>query len=253
MRFSFLPALGLTLTCFFANNLTASAEGDNTARATSAPVLVELFTSQSCSSCPPAEQLFNEFADEPGVVAIQWHVDYWDNLIHGQAGKWKDPYSSDDYTQRQRDYNYALRGMGSVYTPQAVIGGVTETIGSRASSVRHMIEAAPAAQVTIDIASNETGYSVQISPRNDARAVQAETMLITLLKSEGTDILGGENKGLSVLSRNIAVATDMLGPWTGTQEMYRTSTAQKSEEYTCAVIVQEKGKGRILGASYCPG
>lgn len=215
-----------------------------------APVLAELFTSQACSSCPAAEKLFNELADTDGVIAIQWHVDYWNNLVHGRSGKWKDPYSNAANTQRQRDYNYALRGTGSVYTPQAVIGGVSETTGSRAASIAGMIATAPAAQARISFAMDSDGYAINVTPRGASAPMEAETMIITLLKQEATDIAGGENKGLSVQSRNIAVSADTLGAWTGDSETYRAASVDSM--YTCAVIVQERAKGRVLGAAYCP-
>ncbi|MFN0023541.1 MAG: DUF1223 domain-containing protein, partial [Parvularculaceae bacterium] len=90
------------------------------------PVVVELFTSQGCSSCPPAEALMRELAKRPGLVALEWHVDYWDDLHAGSSGKWKDPFSSADHTARQRAYNRALRGTGGAYTPQMVIDGAAE-------------------------------------------------------------------------------------------------------------------------------
>src|SRR5271168_2805061 len=83
------------------------------------PVLIELFTSQGCSSCPPADELLGTLARQPGVFALAWHVDYWDRL------GWKDRYSSADATQRQHDYARRL-GLDGIYTPQLVIDGTAE-------------------------------------------------------------------------------------------------------------------------------
>lgn len=252
MELPFLSMFGLLTLGFAAANLIApenqTAQAQDTDRR--APILAELFTSQSCSSCPQAEALFNELAETEGVVAIQWHVDYWDTLVHGRAGKWKDPYSRSAHTQRQRDYNYALRGKGSVYTPQAIIGGVSETTGSRTQAILQMISKAPDADVMIDIKREGSGYRVYVAPQPGTVTADAETMIVTLLRADATEIKAGENKGLSVSSRNVAVDTGMLGAWTGRDETYRADSM--SEQYTCAVIVQEKGQGRILGASYCP-
>lgn len=250
MRFSFLSAASMLLASFGVPAFTATAQ-TNEVNSERAPVLAELFTSQSCSSCPPAERLFNELVDTKGVVAIQWHVDYWDNLVHGRNGKWKDPYSSAANTRRQRDYNYALRGTGSVYTPQAIIGGVSETTGSRAESVARLISSAPAAEAKISFSMDEAGYAINVTSPNGASKVEAETIIIRLLKQEDTEIAAGENKGLFVNSRNVAVSSDTLGAWTGQAEIYRAETM--GAEYTCAVIVQGKDKGRVLGAAYCPG
>jgi len=170
--------------------------------------------------------------------------------VHGRAGKWKDPYSSAANTKRQRAYNYALRGTGSVYTPQAVIGGISETTGSRRRGITRLIAAAPPALAAIDFAQDANGYTINVSPKDDMDATEAETMIVTLLKAEDTDIQGGENKGLSVESKNVAVDAQTLGAWTGSKTTYRASAMP--EKYTCAVIVQEKNKGRVLAAAYCP-
>src|SRR3546814_17762356 len=80
------------------------------------PVVVELFTSQGCSTCPPADALLTELADQPGVLALSFHVDYWDYI------GWEDPFAPAEYTERQRDY-FAKHGLPSVYTPHIVIQG----------------------------------------------------------------------------------------------------------------------------------
>lgn len=253
IRNTLFSTVGLVFASLIASGVSAVAEPESASSETDhrrSAVVAELFTSQSCSSCPSAERLFNKLVEQEGVVAIQWHVDYWDTLVHGRAGKWKDPYSSAANTQRQRDYNYALRGTGSVYTPQAIIGGVSETTGSRARAVAQMIKSAPMADAAIDIQEGISDYIINIAPYSDISSANAETMLITLLLEDANDIEGGENKGLSVKSRNIAVSADMLGEWTGEVESYRAK--KMPEGYTCAVIVQERSKGRILGASYCP-
>lgn len=243
IKLTILSGLALLATAAMAEPSKAHADQDDA-------VLVELFTSQSCSSCPAAERFFNKLSTEDGIVAIQWHVDYWNSLVHGRDGRWKDPYSSASSTQRQRDYNHMLRGVGSVYTPQAIVGGMTETTGSRASSVRRLVQRSPEADATINFRVDEAGYQIEISPKGDVIPTDAEAVLITLLKHEETEIKGGENKGLVTRARNIAVQADTLGPWSGTEQMFTATTM--AENYTCAVIVQEKNMGRVLAASYCP-
>lgn len=236
--------------CMAATAFSAVAQSKAPSPDLKGPVLAELFTSQSCSSCPAAEEDFNQLANRADVVAIQWHVDYWDQLVHGRAGNWKDPFSSAANTRRQRDYNYALRGTASVYTPQAIVGGVTETVGSRAATVNRMIAQAPAPQAHIAFAKSETGYMVSISQPAGTKPLNAEIMMVTLLDRDETIIGGGENKGRKAISRNVAVDADTLGAWNGAQETYRADLADAG--YSCAVIVQESHKGRVLGAAYCP-
>ncbi|MEO9969743.1 MAG: DUF1223 domain-containing protein [Hyphomonadaceae bacterium] len=244
-----LLALAMPLAMLAAPSATAQEEDIRAADA-SGPILVELFTSQSCSSCPKAEALFSELALRDDLVTIQWHVDYWNNLVHGRDGRWVDPYSSADATQRQRDYNYTLRGTGSVYTPQAVIAGMTETTGSRKGSVNAMIERAPRPYAKIDVSSDATGMTVSVSAGGAPQDMAGEVMLVDLISVASNEILGGENRGRTATSRNIAVSDDTLGAWTGSPETYRARKVEAG--HSCAVIVQEKSTGRILAASYCP-
>ena len=216
-----------------------------------APVLVELFTSQSCSSCPRAEAVFAEFATRDDLVAIEWHVDYWNNLVHGRAGHWIDPFSAQANTQRQRDYNFALRNTGSVYTPQAVIAGYAETTGSRKATIERLIGQAPNPYARVDVSSEGMKLMVSIEPMTGTGTMQAEVMFVELISSMSNEIHGGENKGRTANSRNIAIASDTLGAWTGTEETYRASLRTAKANH-CAVLVQEIGTGQILGASYCP-
>ena len=99
------------------------------------PTVIELFTSQSCYSCPPAEAFLGELVEERSdILALEFHVDYWDELVH-RGSKWKDVFSSPDSTQRQRVYNVSIRGRASVYTPQMIIGGAAEAVGSNRGNV----------------------------------------------------------------------------------------------------------------------
>lgn len=215
------------------------------------PILVELFTSQSCSSCPRAEKLFAQLSEREDLVVIEWHVDYWNTLVHGRDGRWSDPVSTRANTERQRDYNLALRNTGSVYTPQAVVAGYAETTGSREHAIERLISSAPKAYARVDVSVTGLGVTVAVAPMPDAADMQAEVMFVEMVSSMSNEIRGGENKGLTASSRNVALSADTLGAWTGITETYRASldTANANQ---CAVLVQEIGTGKILGASYCP-
>ncbi len=97
--------------------------------------VIELFTSQSCYSCPPAEAYLGELSEEENILALEYHVDYWDRLNYGCYGRWKDVFSTPEMTERQRQYNVKIRNTGNVYTPQMVIDGRTEAVGSRRREV----------------------------------------------------------------------------------------------------------------------
>ena len=203
------------------------------------PQLVELFTSQSCSSCPPAERLFAALADDPGLVTIEWHVDYWDSLVHA-GSKWKDPYSRPKNTARQRDYNQALRGTRGVYTPQAVFAGSAEFIGSHADELAAARKAAPATETRLDVTNDTAKLS----------GTGAGTLtFVRLLKAHETHVKGGENKGRQLSGRNIALEQIRLGEWTGGSARFDIPALEPGE--TCALFVQSPRMGPVLAASYC--
>ena len=105
------------------------------ARAAERPIVVELFTSEGCSSCPPADALLGELATRPNVLALSFHVDYWDRL------GWKDPFSSPEATARQQHYARLL-GLDTVYTPQIVVDGSWEAVGSDQAAVERALDQA---------------------------------------------------------------------------------------------------------------
>lgn len=220
--------------------------------APNSPMVAELFTSQSCSSCPPAEKLFAGLAERSDLVVLEWHVDYWDRLVHGRAGAWKDPYSSKTHTARQRQYNRTLRGTAGVYTPQAVINGRTEAVGNRASEVSQLLEADQHATVSIAISPENDQLEVSVSGLESGFPGNAEITRLTLLPEQTTSVPRGENRGAILTSRNIVITAEQVGTYVGTPTRISIAAPQTGE--ACAVIIQEKKNGRlgpILGASYC--
>ncbi len=210
-----------------------------------APV-AELFTSQSCSSCPPAEAHFRRLAARRDVVSLQWHVDYWNDLRVGAAGKWRDPYSSAANTARQRAYNRRLRGTAGVYTPQAVVAGREETVGSRGDAVNALIDAAAAAQgapLQIAFAADGAHYAVSI----DQADAGAETIeVVEIISGATTRVRGGENNGRTLEAAHIAAASLEFNLSDGPVRI-----AAPAEGASCAVLVRDAG-GAILGGAYCP-
>ncbi len=213
------------------------------------PVLVELFTSQGCSSCPPAERLFSELSKDPNLVSIEWHVDYWDNLVHG-GSNWKDPYSSADNTRRQRAYNGVIRKTRGVYTPQAVVGGMYETTGFDENGIHHSADLVMRAPNTVSLKVDMRDG--EIIARLDGEG-EARVQVVTLLETQSTRVLGGENKGRLLKGRHIGLAAMDAGYWEGGEAEFSAAAPGKGE--TCAVIVQEGSEqfpGQVLAAQYCP-
>lgn len=232
MRFAVLSSLALA----------AMTGGLGAARAAEPPLVVaELFTSQSCSSCPPAEALFKELSGRPGVLTLEWHVDYWDDLYAG-SGPWKDPYSNNAYTLRQRDYNQRIRGQGDVYTPQAVIGGAAETVGSDRRAIDRLLGASRRENaVAIDFAPDASGVNVNVrgAPQN------AEVLLVRFRDGAVTKVRGGENEGRTLASAHLVVGAERHAA--GAFRMTKPAAGD-----SCAVLVQNGHAGPILAAARCP-
>lgn len=216
------------------------------------PVVAELFTSQSCSSCPPAERLFGELAERDDLIVLEWHVDYWDRLVHGRAGSWKDPYSSAAYTARQRQYNRALRNTAGVYTPQAIINGRSETVGSHSSEIERLLARDPHTPIELEVNAAGGELTVFLPALSQPLQRTADVSQLFLLPEQTTAVPSGENRGAILSSRNIVLSAEPIGTYDGTQTSL--PIGQPDDGQTCAIIVQEKRGaqlGPIIGASYC--
>lgn len=222
--------------------LLVPAQAASPSDAAAAPVLAELFTSQSCSSCPPAQDFFAELADDPDVVALEWHVTYWDDLVHGRHGAWKDPYSDKAYTQRQRDYNAVLRGTRASYTPQAIVAGQAETVGARRRTIRNLIDTA-SVTATLDVEPRRTGYLVRASTETPA-----ELWVAVFDREVTTNVERGENHGRTLPSRNVVVSHAKLADVDGAAQAPLPAVRAGQG---CAVWLQAPNQGAVFAARYC--
>lgn len=177
------------------------------AQAEDRPVVVELFTSQGCSSCPPAEALLLDLAERPDVLALAFHVDYWDRL------GWPDPFSSPEATARQRDYA-AWLGESQVYTPQVVVDGSTGMVGSRRAEVLAAIAAAaadPGAPIPVSLGRAGGILSVNIGAGEGA----GRALLVGFDPRAETAIPRGENAGRTILQANVVRSVEVIAEWDG--------------------------------------
>ncbi|TNE30109.1 MAG: DUF1223 domain-containing protein [Alphaproteobacteria bacterium] len=233
-----------------ANGREISAQASDANIKNDHPVLLELFTSQACYSCPSAEALLRELALRPDVITLEYHVDYWNELVYGLAGRWKDPYSSPQYTERQRDYNNALRGSAKVYTPQIIINGAVETVGSRKKEIEQAVAAAKDSGLRLtawlkkdNMLQIETGAAVL---PQDTRLVLAR-----YLKRAETDVVSGENKGKNLVSYNVVTALSHIKPAQDENGIINSKiTPLKTEEH-CAVFAQDKKTMQIRATALC--
>jgi hypothetical protein len=202
--------------------------------ADSRPIVVELFTSQGCSSCPPADRLLGELARRRDVIALGFHISYWDHL------GWKDPLSSQSATDRQFAYARRLSG-GRVYTPQMVVEGTHEMIGShRAEVLAALREAQPAAIAPVSFAKDRR--AVAIGAGNGA----GEVLLARFVRHRATQVEAGENAGRALDDSNGVETLTTLGRWTGAKAAFAIEPPAAGEGL--AVLVQA-ADGEILGAA----
>jgi len=226
----------------------AAALVSGPALAASDKVVVELFTSQGCSSCPPADRLLGELAARDDVIALSFHVDYWNYL------GWDDPFSSVESTNRQRSYRAAF-GLRYVYTPQIVIGGAAQAVGSHRGEVLRAVERLRGAkQVKVDVSHPDKKTAIVRIGAGETPAGPATVWLFAYDKSHSTDIRRGENSGVKLVNTHVVRATREIGEWTGKDLKIALPIAMMGIEKQdgCAIVVQSKDGGRIYGAAEFP-
>jgi hypothetical protein len=171
------------------------------------PVVVELFTSQGCSSCPPADRLLTDLArDRPDVLPLAFHVTYWNRL------GWADPYSFDGATERQHGYAH-ISGEGGVYTPQAVVDGTQDVVGSDGPALRKAIKRAMAQATSIPLALHSAADGVAITI--GAGAGEGRVLLVGYDPEHVTAVGRGENAGATLVESNIVRGLVVAGTWRG--------------------------------------
>lgn len=211
------------------------------------PTVVELFTSQGCSSCPPADAILAELAERRDVVAIAYHVTYWDHL------GWKDPFATRWGTERQGRYVRAL-GLHNRYTPQMVVDGATDVVGSRREAVAGALTVSRrAAAGRVQIALSRDSATGALRVRLPARHIDqaAELLLIRYAGAQETEVLRGENGGRTLTNTHIAREIRHLGSWAGAALDLDVPVAANSgnDDSGYAILLQERRAGRIIGAA----
>ena len=214
----------------------AATQGD---AGTATPVVIELFTSQGCSSCPPADALLGEFARRPNVVALAYHVAYWDDL------GWKDRFAIPQSVQRQQGYARRLSSSGA-FTPQAVISGDTSVLGSnRAAIDRALAEPRDALAVVL----SRSDANLQIDLRERWREPM-DLYVISYLSEATTPIGRGENARRSLQEFNIVRSFVRVGRWDGTPQRMTVPLASIPADATAvAAVLQRPNQGAITGAA----
>ncbi len=209
-----------------------------------APVVVELFTSQGCSSCPPADALLAELAVRDDVIALALHVDYWDYL------GWVDTFGSPAHTMRQRAYAKVARER-SLYTPQVIVQGTDRVIGSDErvhDLVEQHLETPEGAE--LDISREGNVLDVSLGPRNTAAAGPCDVFLVRFVPGGMVFIAGGENAGHEIDYTNVVTEWIRLARWDGRSEAEFSMNVVG--DAGIAVIVQRERMGPVLTAAVLP-
>jgi hypothetical protein len=218
---------------------TISGKAEAKTKATTAtpanPIVVELYQSQGCSSCPPANAALNAVADQPGVIALSFAVTYWDRL------GWKDVFGDKAYTQRQYDYAHAL-GNANVYTPQIIINGKAAITGIKRGELAQNIASSlpisggPAIEIVRDTVTIGKGvgpanvWLVRYDPRTHDVAIRS-----------------GENSGRTLPHKNIVRTLSKLGEWDGSSKAFKLPKSS-DDQLNSVILVQRRGAGPIIGA-----
>jgi len=210
--------------------------------AESALTVVELFTSQACSSCPPADTFLGELAKRDDVLALSFHVDYWDYT------GWKDSFASPANTRRQRSYADRLN-LRYVYTPQMVIQGAYQAVGSDRSAVLARIErSSKRSRLAIDLRHLEDQLVAFIA---GGPAIPADVVLVAYDANRTTTIGSGENRGRTLNHFNVVRRLERIGTWQGEAvEISIPLQPLRAAGYDgCAVLLQSRDSGEILGGA----
>jgi hypothetical protein len=222
----FLLFLSLCLTV----GITAACAGER-------PVLVELFTSEGCSSCPPADALLAELATRPSVLALSFHIDYWDRL------GWKDPFSSREATQRQEHYA-TLLDLATVYTPQIVVDGRWQAVGSDRADVEHALDLARRHRQEVPVTLALDHGQAQIKLGSGSEAATASVLLIGFDRRHVTAVKSGENGGRTLPHVDVVRGVEEIARYSGSAAAITAPIRWNCDRI--AVVLQATD-GRILG------
>lgn len=208
-------------------------------------VVVELFTSQGCVSCPPADAFFAELLQDPRVIPLSLHVDYWDYI------GWSDVFGSPRFTERQKNYARAI-GSRTIYTPQFIIGGQDRIEGFDPAATTEALLRQLKLPGPVSLSVRRVGSDLHIEattskPLDEPLRVQ----LVRYLPEETVSIERGENAGKTLSYRNIVTSWDVLGDWSGQEPLKISAPAPGIAP--AVVILQEMGPATILAAARAEG
>ena len=205
------------------------------------PVVVELFTSQGCSSCPPADAYIGELADREGVLALSFHVRLWDYI------GWPDPFASVEAGERQRAYGESL-GLRFIYTPQMVVDG-RNSASSRGAIEAMLAEATSRPRIPVSMRAREGSTVIGLPAAEGYR--EAVVWVVFFDREHETRVPRGENRGRTIRNFNVVREIRRIGTWSGeaAEIVVPVADAAEAGRDGCIVLVQEGGSGPVIGAA----
>lgn len=205
------------------------------------PVVVELFTSQGCSSCPPADAFLHKLAEREDVIALALHVDYWDYI------GWKDSFASPQYTERQ--YSYArASGRRNVYTPQMVINGQDHVVGARPMDVTDLIEMHQEKEPSITLSLTRDGGQIDIAATTETSfSAPLTVQLVRYNPDNKVEIKSGENAGRTISYANVVTDLSVVDEWDTAAPLSLSQTIEGDQPVV--VLVQNQSTGVIEAAA----
>lgn len=205
------------------------------------PVVVELYTSQGCSSCPAADALLHEISDRDDVIALALHVDYWDYI------GWKDPFGNPAHADRQRAYAEAGHRR-SIYTPEIVVNGQTDIVGAKAMALSKAISAHSQMEPRVALKITRAGEKLNISAEKLGGVKGPMTVhMLRYTPKRVTEIKRGENAGKTIEYANVVEGWQVLQTWDGNAPL--TFAAPAPGNLPAVVIIQAQNTGPILAAA----
>ncbi len=211
------------------------------ATAQSSPVVVELYTSQGCSSCPPADELLGKLAKRDDVIALSLHVDYWDYI------GWKDIFASPKFTDRQHAYARAA-GKRMVYTPQMVIAGQDHVVGAKPGEVARLIKAHSKTPDPVKLSVTRKGNRLEIMAEPLQEGLGRMVVQMVRFKDGQTvRIKRGENAGRDLSYSNVVTEWEVLKEWNGRSPL--SISAKITGDDDCVIIIQRASHGPVLAAA----
>lgn len=227
----------------------AEAQSQGPAASPQTKAVIELYTSQGCSSCPSADALFGRLAKRDDIIAISWAVDYWDYL------GWRDTAARPEFTERQKAYAKML-GNGMVYTPQAVINGLVHVNGSDEVKIERAIDKSfrsfAGSQVPVRLSAVDGKLIVHIGAAPEgAGAKEATVWLAPIAPRVEVPITKGENRGKTIVYSNVARGLIPVGTWNGKPMTVRLDlhSVMFGDSDRCAALLQQGRGGPIIGAA----